>query len=232
MIVATIKVVTLKTVQSLRPNMRILILVLSVLISQNVMASPLKLNYSLFFGYMKTMYKLDYQYVATSFYLVEPSTGKQCFIKQAEIVVDDKREPVEFEKQGKLMPFYSDQHRKDGAMIEVQTVNNEACALQVTLMAKESELSALPFEKLVNISIELEGVLRKNAGMVGKYFLPEFSGLRFKLVTPLSADVVLPNGYQLASNGDVLVGNKILSTTDLSKEFPFAVARITPWIAK
>ena len=72
--------------------MRILMLILTLMFSQNIMASTLKLNYSLFFGYMKTMYKLDYQHVATGFYLVEQSTGNKCFIEQVEIVVDNKRE--------------------------------------------------------------------------------------------------------------------------------------------
>jgi hypothetical protein len=212
--------------------MRTLILILSILFSQNIMASTLKLNYSLFFGYMKTMYKLDYQHVTTAFYLVEQSSNNQCFIRQAEMVIDEKREKIKFEEEGQLMPFYSDQHRKDGAMIEVETVNNKACALQVTLMAKESELTKLSFQKLIIISTELEGVLRKNAGMIGKYFLPTYSGLRFKLETPLTPNSALPSGYTVASNGDILVSNETLSQTEESKLLPFEVSRVTPWIAK
>tara|TARA_R110001583_G_scaffold9433_10_gene44798 strand:- start:923 stop:1513 length:591 start_codon:yes stop_codon:yes gene_type:complete len=196
------------------------------------MASSLKMNYSLFFGYMKTMYKLDYQHVTTDFYLVEQSSGEQCFIEQAEIVVDQKREPIEFEKLGKLMPFYSDEHRKDGAMIDVKTVNNEACALQVTLMAKESELNKLSFQRLLLISSELEGVLRKNAGMIGKYFLPTYVGLRFKLVTPLASDFALPSGYVVAPNGDLLVSNETLMAEQSSQLLAYKVARISPWIGE
>lgn len=210
--------------------MRILILLVSILFTQNVMASTLKLNYSLFFSYMKTMYKLDYQYVTTGFYLVEQPSNNQCFIKQAEIVVDNKREKVEFQKQGRLLPFYSDEHRKDGAMIEVQTVTDQACALQVRLMAKESELSSLSFEKLTIISTELEGVLRKNAGMIGKYFLPTYSGLRFKLITPLVPGHSLTEGYSLASNGDLLVTNEALASAKPNELLPFDVTRVTPWI--
>jgi hypothetical protein len=212
--------------------MRILIFILSILLSQNIMASTVKLNYSLFFGYMKTMYKLDYQHVTTAFYLVDQSSKNQCFIKQAEMVIDEKREKIEFEEEGQLMPFYSNQHRKDGAMIEVETVNNNACALQVTLMAKESELTKLSFQKLVIISTELEGVLRKNAGMIGKYFLPTYSGLRFKLATPLGADFTLPDDYTFAPNGDLLVSNETLAQKEANKLLPFKVSRVTPWIVK
>ena len=101
--------------------MRITLLIISILFSQSALSSTLKLNYSLFFGYMKTMYKLDYQDVTTAFYLVEPESGDNCAIDQAEIVVDERREQIDFQPQGRLLPFYSDEHRKDGAMIEVNT---------------------------------------------------------------------------------------------------------------
>ncbi|GLS90223.1 hypothetical protein GCM10007916_12900 [Psychromonas marina] len=210
--------------------MRITLLLLSLLVSQNVFSSTLKLNYSLFFGYMKTMYKLDYQDVTTAFYLVEPKTGNQCVIDQAEMVVDNKREPIDFQPQGRLLPFYSDQHRKDGAMIEVETVLDQACALQVTLMAKESQLNALTFGKLAAISEQLEGVLRKNAGMIGKYFLPTYQGLRFKLAYPIEATSALPDGHQLASNGDLLIANDTLQSMPADELFSYKVLRITPWI--
>lgn len=212
--------------------MRILILLISILVSQNVMASTLKLNYSLFFGYMKTMYKLDYQYVTTGFYLVDQSSGAKCEIEQAEIVVDNKREKIEFERQGRLLPFYSDEHRKDGAMIEVETTLDKACALQVRIMAQEPQLTDLTFQKLDLITTELEGVLRKNAGMIGKHFLPTYSGLRFKLAQPLLTDADLPTGYTVASNGDLLVTNKTVKTSEANKQFPFEVTRITPWIGE
>jgi len=212
--------------------MRITLLLLSLMISQNAFSSTLKLNYSLFFGYMKTMYKLDYQDVTTAFYLVDPITGENCVIEQAEIVVDNKREVINFQTQGRLLPFYSDQHRKDGAMIEVQTVHQQACALQVTLMAKESHLDALTFEKLVSISEQLEGVLRKNAGMIGKYFLPTYQGLRFKLAESIDPSSQLDLGYQLASNGDLLITNEVLQTLDSSNTLSYEVLRITPWIVK
>jgi len=211
--------------------MRILLLIISVFLSQSVMASTLKLDYSLFFGYMKTMYKLDYQYVTTAFYLREQSSENSCDIDSAEIVVDNKREPIEFKKEGQLLPFYSDEHRKDGAKVEVNTVTATACKLQVTIMAKESELTSLSFEKLTVINTQLEGVLRKNAGMIGKYFLPDYSGLRLKLVNPLAVNHVLPNGFSLAENSDLLITSEALMKTPSSQLVPYEVSRITPWIA-
>jgi len=212
--------------------MRIPLLLLALLISQNSYATTLKLNYSLFFGYMKTMYKLDYQDVTTAFYLVVPTTGAHCTIKNAEIVVDNKREEIDFQAQGRLLPFYSDEHRKDGAMIEVDTVVAQSCALQVTPMVKESRLKTVNFASLTSMSTQLEGVLRKNAGMIGKYFLPDFQGLRFKLATPIAANKLLDDGYQRASNGDLLITNSVLQTTEADKLLPYQVVRITPWLVK
>lgn len=212
--------------------MRFTLLLLALLISQTIHASTLKLNYSLFFGYMKTMYKLDHQDVATAFYLVEPTTGGECAIEQAEIVVDNKREKIDFQAQGRLLPFYSDQHRKDGAMIEVNTVSDVACALQVTPMVKEALLHALTFAQLTSMSEQLEGVLRKNAGMIGRYFLPTYQGLRFKLASPIEQSGQREDGYQFAPNGDLLISNAQLQAADSRTLLPYKVLRITPWIIK
>ncbi|WP_028866576.1 DUF2987 domain-containing protein [Psychromonas hadalis] len=213
-------------------NIRIVIIMLSVFFSLNAVATPVKLNYSLFFGYMKTLYKLDYQQVTTAFYLVDRESGGVCLLDKVEIVVDNKREKIEFEKKGRLLPFFSENHRKDGAMIEVETANNQLCDLQVTLMAKTSQLQNINFEKLTVITTQLEGVLRKNAGMVGKYFLPAYEGLRFKLAVPIEEGTALAQGYQFAQNGDLLISNKILQASKKEALLNYNVLRITPWIGK
>ncbi|MEI6897911.1 MAG: DUF2987 domain-containing protein [Psychromonas sp.] len=212
--------------------MRFTFLLLSLLISQNTFASTLKLDYSLFFGYMKTMYKLDYPDVTTAFYLVDPTTGNNCTIESAEIVVDNVREKIDFQAQGRLLPFYSNDHRKDGATLQVKTSTVQSCALQVTIMVKESHLTSLNVEKLTTISAQLEGLLRKNAGMIGKYFLPTFQGLRFKLASPMAPTEQLDPNYQLANNGDLLITNEVLQGTKPSTLLPYKVLRITPWIVK
>jgi len=212
--------------------MRVILVLVCGLISQSALSADLKLNYSLFFGYMKTMYKLDYQHVTTAFYLTNKTTGKVCYIANAEMVVDEKREQIKFEQAGRLLPFYSDEHRKDGAMIEVSLLNpQEKCDLNVTIMAKKSELAKLNNAKLQVISSELEGVLRKNAGMIAKYFLPEFNGVRLQLSTLLTMDQreQLDKRIQVLENGDLLISNVLLSQ---EKELflSFSVKRISPWI--
>lgn len=211
--------------------MRILILLISLAFTHTVTANTLKLNYSLFFGYMKTMYKLDLQHVTTAFYLVDPSSNGVCEINKVEAVVDEQRDPIEFEKNGRLFPFYSNEHRKDGAMIEVETVAHKACALQVTLMAKKATLNNISFGKLALITTELEAVLHKNAGMIGKYFLPSYEGLRFKLANPIK-QTTLPVGYSLAKNGDLLISNDAIKSAKSSQILAYKAVRITPWIGK
>ncbi|HEY7866288.1 MAG TPA: DUF2987 domain-containing protein [Psychromonas sp.] len=214
-----------------------LVLLLTMTTANSVLASPLKLNYSLFFGYMKTIYKLDYDYVTTAFYLQDKDSRQPCLIKDAQIVVDQKREPITFTAQGQLLPFYSDQHRKDGAMIEVELLagqENYQCDLQVTIMAKASELAQLSVFKLALISAQLEGMLRKNAGMIGKYFLPEFSGVRLQLSEKLSEQQlsVLPEQVRFAQNGDLLISNSILDSGLTENYLQLKIARITPWLTQ
>lgn len=217
--------------------MRLGFFLVLLLTTNSVLASPLKLNYSLFFGYMKTIYKLDYEYVTMAFYLQDKDAGQACLIKDAQMVVDQKREPITFTEQGQLLPFYSQQHRKDGAMIEVELLagqENYQCDLQVTLMAKAFESVQLSDPKLALISEQLEGILKKNAGMIGKYFLPTFSGIRLQLSQPLSEQQLsaLPEQVNFSDNGDLLISNTMLNSGLNDSHVVLKIDRITPWITQ
>jgi len=217
--------------------MRLGFFLVLLLATNNVLATPLKLNYSLFFGYMKTIYKLDYEHVTTAFYLQDKDSQNACLIKNAQIVVDQKREPITFTEQGELLPFYSDQHRKDGAMIEVELLAGQEsyqCDLQVTIMAKAAESVQLSDPKLALISAQLEGILKKNAGMIGKYFLPAFSGIRLQLSEKLSEQQLsaLPAQVHFASNGDLLISNALLNSGLTDSDLVLKIDRITPWITQ
>ena len=211
-----------------------LVLLLTV---NSAFSAPLKLDYSLFFGYMKTLYKLDYEHVTIAFYLRDKQSQNACLIKDAYLVVDQKRDPIKVGIQGRLLPFISQQHRKDGADIEVELLpgqENYKCDLQVTIMAKETELAQLSYSRLALISAELEGILKKNAGMIGKYFLPPFSGVRLQLTKPLSESQLssLPQQFRVGEDGDLLISNAFLKTAIAEQNLALSVARITPWITQ
>lgn len=215
--------------------MRIIVLLTSILFTSFSHASTVELNYSIFFSYMKTMYKLDYNYVTTAFYLIDQKNKSACHINDAQMVVDNINEPILFQPEGRLSPFYSDQHRKDGAVLVVDINDDKAissCALQVTVMAKESELSDLNVHKLTAISEQLQGVLMKNAGMIGKYFLPIFAGVRLQLSTPLSERelLLLGDNVSLANNGDLLLKQKNIPIIKKINELNLQINRITPWM--
>ena len=215
--------------------MRLLLVVSLMLFSSFSQASTIKLNYSVFFSYMKTMYKLDYPYVTTAFYLVDSENQSLCHINNAEIVVEEVNEPILFQPEGRLLPFYSDQHRQDGAVLVVDLDDGKtlsSCNLQITVMAKERELSNLNEQKLMVISEQLEGVLKKNAGMIGKYFLPEFAGVRLTLTSPLTVPQLntLGNQISIASNGDLLLKKDSFNIINKINELNLLLKRITPWM--
>lgn len=215
--------------------MRLLFVVMLILSSSFSQASTITLNYSVFFSYMKTMYKLDYGYVTTAFYLVDNTDKSLCTIKNAQMVMENVYEPILFEPEGRLLPFYSDQHRKDGAVLEVELADHRAlsnCDLQITVMAKESELFDLNEQKLTTISEQLEGVLKKNAGMIGKYFLPTFAGVRLHLSNTLNQSqiAILGDAVSTASNGDLLLNKASFALINKINKLNLAVVRITPWM--
>lgn len=215
--------------------MRLLFVAMLILSSTFSQASTIKLNYSVFFSYMKTMYKLDYAFVTTAFYLVDRTDKRLCTIKNAQISMEGAYEPILFQSEGRLLPFYSDQYRKDGAVLEVEIADDEVtsnCDLQITVMAKESELFDLNEQKLIIISDQLEGVLNKNAGMIGKYFLPAFAGIRLHFSNALNESQLATLGEvgSIASNGDLLLGKASFSLINKINKLNLSVVRITPWM--
>ncbi|WP_298940175.1 DUF2987 domain-containing protein [uncultured Psychromonas sp.] len=215
--------------------MRLLFVVTLMLFASFSQASTIKLNYSVFFSYMKTMYKLDYPYVTTAFYLVDSDNQRLCHINNAEIVVEEVNEPILFQPEGRLLPFYSDQHRQDGAVLVVDLDDGKtlsSCNLQITVMAKERELANLNEQKLDAIAEQLEGVLKKNAGMIGKYFLPEFAGVRLTPTSTLTESQLKALGDQvsMASNGDLLLKKDAFNIINKINELNLLLKRITPWM--
>ena len=99
-------------------------------------------------------------------------------------------------------------------------------------MAKERELSSLEETKLAAISEQLEGVLKKNAGMIGKYFLPTFEGVRLKFSEPLTDIQVnrLGEGIQFSAQGELLLSNDLLNNITAINELNVTLVRITPWM--
>lgn len=215
--------------------MRLIFVVTLMLFASFSQASTIKLNYSVFFSYMKTMYKLDYPYVTTAFYLVDSDNQRLCHINNAEIVVEEVNEPILFQPEGRLLPFYSDQYRQDGAVLVVDLDDGKtlsSCNLQITVMAKERELANLNEQKLDAIAEQLEGVLKKNAGMIGKYFLPEFAGVRLTPTSPLTESQLKALGDQvsMASNGDLLLKKDAFNIINKINELNLLLKRITPWM--
>jgi hypothetical protein len=216
-------------------KVRVLLIAILIVLSPWSQASTVKLNYDVFFSYMKTMYKLDYPYVTTAFYLVNKDTHQLCQINNAQIQVDDILQPILFMPEGQLLPFYSDQHRQDGAVLVVDINDNKQvsdCHLQITVMGKASELTRLDQQKLTEMSEQLQGVLVKNAGMIGRYFLPEYAGVRIQLNQPLTENQMhaLDDQVTLASNGDLLLKSDSFAIINKMNELDLKLIRITPWM--
>ncbi|AGH80820.1 hypothetical protein PCNPT3_04390 [Psychromonas sp. CNPT3] len=213
--------------------MRALVILVMIFSVSNAFAAPLKLNYSLFFGYMKTTFKLDHKFVSTVFYLRDVEHATNCQIQKAEMVVDNKHKAIGFTQDGQLMPFFSDQWRKDGAMIEVTLKEAQQCALVVQTMAKTEALQDLDYARLKDIRSQLESTYKKNAGMIGKYFVPEFLGVRLQLGSVLSASERqrLSAQMQLAEDGALLMSNASIEIVDATTPINLNIVGILPWIA-
>lgn len=234
MIILTIEVVVSKHKQGM--IVRLFSVLICLLLASTAQASTVKLNYAVLYGHMKTMHKLNYPDVTTAFYLSDSQKQQTCTIKDAQIVVENKREPILFTQTGRLTPFYSDQYRKDGALLVVDIDDSAQalnCHLQVVVMAKESRLSALNEQKLYKINEQLQGVVKKNAGMVGKHFLPAFAGVRIHFTKSLSNQQLsaLSSLVSEIKGQSVLVTPEQFASIAKINELNLSIKRITPWMA-
>lgn len=213
--------------------MRALFLLVMIFTLNNAFATPLKLNYSLFFGYMKTTLQLHHQYVTTAFYLRDIKHGHDCKIEKAYMAVDNRHKDIHFTESGQLLPFFSDQWRKDGAMIEViLKEKEEQCALVVMIKTKKNAINDLDNATLKVIRSQLKSTYQKNAGMIGQYFVPEFLGVRLQLNSPINKQQIKRLGpeIQIAKDGSLLLTNKYIAQIVASKKLDIDVRDIMPWI--
>jgi hypothetical protein len=68
--------------------------------------------------------------------------------------------------------------------------------------------------------------------MIGKYFLPAFSGIRVQLREPLSEQQLsaLPQQVRFSKSGDLLISNALLNENLTGSNVVMKIDRITPWI--
>ena len=206
-----------------------------------VAAPSLDLQYSTFYSQMKTFAKGEFGDARLGFYLTDPQSGQRCGLASARVSTLDRDVAAEVTVDSELRLPYDDDLNLDKATVVVGlTEAHAACDLSVQVMADAPSVSGSQWElKVAEVAErqqDMQALLSKLAGMVGKYFLPEMAGVRVTLVQPTGTAYLVDGARQQPlswQGGQLLLSNAQLADFAAGKlQLQGEILRLTPWLHK
>lgn len=213
-------------------------LLASLLLPAVAMAAPtLDLQYSTFYSQMKTFAKGEFGHARLGFYLTDPQNGQLCGLVSARVSTQDNQVAADVTVDSELrLPFDNDLNLDKGTVVVTLKEPHASCDLAVQVMADVPVGPALPLDELAARQQQMQLLLEKMAGMVGKHFLPKMEGVRIALVEP-SGTAYLNDGTRQEAlswqHGQLLLSNEQLTDFAAGQLIvPGEVLRLTPWLHK
>lgn len=213
-------------------------LLASLLLPAVAMAAPtLDLQYSTFYSQMKTFAKGEFGHARLGFYLTDPQNGQLCGLVSARVSNQDKQVPAEVTVDSELRLPFDDDLNLDKALVQVTLKEPHAtCDMAVQVMADAPNGPELPLAELAARQQQMQSLLDKMAGMVGKHFLPKMEGVRIALVEPSGTAYLKDGDRQEAlpwQHGQLLLSNDQLTGFAAGQLMVQGeVLRLTPWLHK
>ena len=213
-------------------------LLASLLLPAMAMAAPtLDLQYSTFYSQMKTFAKGEFGHARLGFYLTDPQNGQLCGLVSARVSNQDKQVPADVTVDSELRLPFDDDLNLDKALVQVTLKEPHAtCDMAVQVMADAPNGPELPLAELAARQQQMQSLLDKMAGMVGKHFLPKMEGVRIALVEPSGTAYLKDGDRQEAlpwQHGQLLLSNDQLTGFAAGQLIVQGeVLRLTPWLHK
>lgn len=203
-------------------------------------APSLDLQYSTFYSQMKTFAKGEFGDARLGFYLTDPQTGRRCGLASARVSTPDRDVPAEVTVDSELRLPYDDELNLDKATVVVElTEPHTACDMSVQVMADAppaSDSQGLRVSELTSRQHDMQALLEKLAGMIGKHFLPDMAGVRVTLVQPSGTAYLIDGARQQSlswQDGQLLLRNEQLADFAAGKlQLEGEILRLTPWLHK
>ena len=212
------------------------LLLLPVLgLAQPALASQaLELQYATFYSQMKTAAKGDFGDARLGFYLTDPQNGRRCTLSSARVSTPEREVPAEVTVDGELRLPYDDDLNLDKASVWVELGEpHERCDLSVQVMADVPQRE-LRVSELQARQLQMQALLDKLAGMIGKHFLPKMEGVRISMVSPSGTAYLIDGARQLAlswKDGQLLLSQAQLADFAGGRlQLEGEVLRLTPWL--
>ncbi|MFM5639555.1 DUF2987 domain-containing protein [Aeromonas veronii] len=213
-------------------------LLATLLLPGLVLAEPvLDLQYSTFYSQMKTFAKGAFGHARLGFYLTDPQNGQRCGLTFARVATDSKEVAGEVTVDSELrLPFDEDLNLDKGIVTVGLKEEHATCDMTVQVMADAPNGPELPLAELAARQQQMQSLLDKMAGMVGKHFLPKMEGVRITLVQQSGTAYLIDGTRQEALpwvEGHLLLSNEQLAAFAAGQlRLQGDVLRLTPWLHK
>ncbi|MFM5392945.1 DUF2987 domain-containing protein [Aeromonas veronii] len=213
-------------------------LLATLLLPGLALAEPvLDLQYSTFYSQMKTFAKGEFGHARLGFYLTDPQNGQRCDLTFARVATDSKEVAGEVTVDSELrLPFDEDLNLDKGIVTVGLKEEHATCDMTVQVMADAPNGPELPLAELAARQLQMQSLLDKMAGMVGKHFLPKMEGVRITLVQQSGTAYLIDGARQEAlpwQEGHLLLSNEQLAAFAAGQlRLQADVLRLTPWLHK
>lgn len=213
-------------------------LLATLLLPGLALAEPvLDLQYSTFYSQMKTFAKGEFGHARLGFYLTDPQNGQRCGLTFARVATDSKEVAGEVTVDSELrLPFDEDLNLDKGIVTVGLKEEHATCDMTVQVMADAPNGPELPLAELAARQQQMQSLLDKMAGMVGKHFLPKMEGVRITLVQQSGTAYLIDGTRQEAlpwEEGHLLLSNEQLAAFAAGQlRLQGDVLRLTPWLHK
>ncbi|WP_429215773.1 DUF2987 domain-containing protein [Aeromonas veronii] len=213
-------------------------LLATLLLPGLALAEPaLDLQYSTFYSQMKTFAKGEFGHARLGFYLTDPQNGQRCGLTFARVATDSKEVAGEVTVDSELrLPFDEDLNLDKGIVTVGLKEEHATCDMTVQVMADVPNGPELPLAELAARQQQMQSLLDKMAGMVGKHFLPKMEGVRITLVQQNGTAYLIDGARQEAlpwQEGHLLLSNEQLAAFAAGQlRLQGEVLRLTPWLHK
>lgn len=213
-------------------------LLATLLLPGLALAEPvLDLQYSTFYSQMKTFAKGEFGHARLGFYLTDPQNSRRCGLTFARVATDSKEVAGEVTVDSELrLPFDEDLNLDKGIVTVGLKEEHATCDMTVQVMADAPNGPELPLAELAARQQQMQSLLDKMAGMVGKHFLPKMEGVRITLVQQSGTAYLIDGARQEAlswQEGHLLLSNEQLAAFAAGQlRLQADVLRLTPWLHK
>ncbi|MFQ2037389.1 DUF2987 domain-containing protein [Aeromonas veronii] len=213
-------------------------LLATLLLPGLALAEPvLDLQYSTFYSQMKTFAKGEFGHARLGFYLTDPQNSRRCGLTFARVATDSKEVAGEVTVDSELrLPFDEDLNLDKGIVTVGLKEEHATCDMTVQVMADVPNGPELPLAELAARQQQMQSLLDKMAGMVGKHFLPKMEGVRITLVQQSGTAYLIDGARQEALpwvEGHLLLSNEQLAAFAAGQlRLQGDVLRLTPWLHK